>query len=83
MNESGAKLSFGFWNSTLASEDVAYGPAPVVQSSPCSDRPDLIVTNHPRAWFPSAEFALNLGEAGHNFIHGRTFRGILLDHVRN
>ena len=71
----------GVWNGCLASEDVAYGSVPMANASPCSDRPDFILTDHSRAKLPCAKFSPYLGKASNDLVHGRALRGIFLDHV--
>jgi hypothetical protein len=49
--------------------------------SPGSDRPEFVFTAYPRSQLPRTEFAPDLRKSSDNFIHGRTLRGIILDHI--
>jgi hypothetical protein len=75
------KQSLGFWKSRFAGNDIAYGPIPMANRSPRSDRPDLIVASHPGAKLPCTESLPYLGETIYNLVHSRTLLRILLDHV--
>jgi len=71
----------GFGNSCLATKDVADGAIPMPNRSPGSDWPELVFTGYPRSQLPRIEFALDLRKSSDNFVHGRTLRGIILDHI--
>jgi hypothetical protein len=49
--------------------------------SPGSDRPEFIFAADPRSQLPRTEFAPDLRKSCDNFVHGRTLRGISLDHI--
>ena len=73
--------SFGFGNSRSAGKDVARGPSPMVDGSPCSNRPELLLAGYPRAQLIGADACPYLRKPSSDLAHGGAFRGIFLDHV--
>ncbi len=71
----------GFGNGCLATKDVADGTIPMPNRSPGSDRPELVFAGYPRSQLPRTEFAPDLRKSSDNFVHGRTFRRVILDHI--
>ena len=71
----------GFGNSRLATKDVADGTIPMPNRSPGSERPGFVVAAHSRSQLPRAEFAFDLRKSSDNVVHGRTLRGVILDHI--
>jgi len=71
----------GFGNSRLATKDVANGTIPMPNRSPGSGWPEFVFAANPRSQLPRTEFASDLRKSSDNFIHGRTLRGVILDHI--
>ena len=49
--------------------------------SPGSDRPEFVFAGYPRSQLPRTEFTPDLRKSSDNFVHGRTLRGVILDHI--
>jgi len=71
----------GFGNGCLATKDVADGTIPMSNRSPGSDRPEFVFAGYPRSQLPRTKFAPDLRKSSDNFVHGRTLRGVILDHI--
>ena len=71
----------GFGNSRLATKDVADGAIPMPNRSPGCERPEFVFAAHSRSQLPRTEFAPDLRKSSDNVVHGRTLRGVILDHI--
>src|SRR6266852_6815639 len=80
-NMLGYAKKLGFGNGCLATQDIADGMIPMPNRSPGSEWPELVFAGHPRSQLPRTEFHPDLSESSDHFVHGRTLRGISLNHV--
>lgn len=60
----------GFGNSRFAGKHVFRGPTPMVDSFPCSNRPELVLAGHSRAQLPSTDTLPYLQKTSINLDHG-------------
>jgi hypothetical protein len=73
--------SFRIRNRCFASENIAYGPAPMGDRPPRCDGPNLNVAWHSRSKFPGTELFSDPSKTSDDLIHSGALRRVFLDHI--